>query len=174
VQLSAAERLPHQDAIAKVGGIRPLLALADSRYPQTQRSSINALACLARNNTTNQNTIVEFGGLKPLLRIIQPGSGYMHADGMADCPLLDCAFLKGPRSSPLTFPLTFPLTAPLALSRRYTNDVQEQAVFALAQLAQHNHENQSKIGETNAAASLVGLLRRSGVPSIETEVSPCT
>ena len=76
MHLSAAERLPHQDAIAKVGGIRPLLALADSRYPQTQRSSINALACLARNNMTNQNTIVEFGGLKPLLRIIQPGSGY--------------------------------------------------------------------------------------------------
>ena len=79
MHLSASECVPHQDAIAKVGGIRPLLALADSRYPQTQRSSINALACLARNNMTNQNTIVEFGGLKPLLRIIQPGSGYVHA-----------------------------------------------------------------------------------------------
>ena len=86
---------------------------------------------------------------------------------MADS-LFDCAFLISSLSPPLS-PSLSPF--PIALPHRYTNDVQEQAVFALAQLAQHNHENQSKIGETNAAASLVGLLRRSGVPSIETEVS---
>lgn len=116
-----------QDAIAKVGGIRPLLALADSRYRQTQRSSIHALAMLARDNAENQNTIVEFGGLLPLLRIIQHDSGYAV-------------------------------------------DVQEQAVFAIAQVARRNNANQSKIGQTNAIFSLVGLLKKSGSLSIETEV----
>ena len=31
---------------------------------------------LARNNAENQSIIVEYGGLIPLLRNIQPGSGY--------------------------------------------------------------------------------------------------
>lgn len=68
-----------QNAVARVGGIRPLLALVGSRYPTAQRSAITALAMLARGNTPNQDSIVEMGGLVPLLRITHLESDYSSA-----------------------------------------------------------------------------------------------
>ena len=65
--------------IAKVGGIRPLLALVESRHTSSQRSAVHALAMLALNNKANQDAIVDFGGLPPLLKITDITSGYAQS-----------------------------------------------------------------------------------------------
>ena len=65
-----------QHARAQVGGIRPLLALAESRNANAQRNAVHAIAMLARANPENQQTIVELGGLTPLQKMIQMHSGF--------------------------------------------------------------------------------------------------
>ena len=62
--------------IAKAGGIRPLLALIDTRYTHTQRSAINAVAMLAMKHKENQDNIALLGGIMPLVMIMQSRTSY--------------------------------------------------------------------------------------------------
>ena len=60
-----------QDAIAKAGGIGPLLQLTESRYPLVVCESVNAIAMVARGHRANQEIIASMGGIKPLVELIQ-------------------------------------------------------------------------------------------------------
>ncbi len=64
-----------QDAIAKAGGIGPLLQLAESRYPLVVCESVNAIAMVARGNRANQEIIASMGGIKPLVELSQASRG---------------------------------------------------------------------------------------------------
>ena len=63
-----------QDVIAKAGGIRPLLALVETRYPSAQRSAVKALAMLALNHRENQDAIAQMGGIMPLVGLCTYGA----------------------------------------------------------------------------------------------------
>lgn len=60
-----------QDAIAKAGGIGPLLALIESRYPLAVFESVNAIAQVSRGNRANQDIIASMGGIRPLVDLLQ-------------------------------------------------------------------------------------------------------
>ena len=64
-----------QDAIAKAGGIGPLLQLIESRYPLVVCESVNAIAMVARGNRANQEIIASMGGIKPLVELSQASRG---------------------------------------------------------------------------------------------------
>ena len=67
-----------QDAIRVAGGVRPLLALIESRYPHAQLEAVAAFAMLAKNNPANQDAIAEAGGLPPLVGITQWPPATVH------------------------------------------------------------------------------------------------
>lgn len=73
-----------QDAIAKAGGIGPLLQLVESRYQDVCAAAVHALACVARSNRTNQDTIASYGGIKPLTELLQPS----RPDGAHNTPIV--------------------------------------------------------------------------------------
>ena len=54
-------------AIAKAGGIGPLLAMLSSRSSAAQSNGMAALAQLARNNADNQDAIARMDGIRPLV-----------------------------------------------------------------------------------------------------------
>ena len=60
-----------QTAIAKAGGIGPLLALLQSRSGAAQAQSMSALAQLAKDNRENQDAIARQGGIKPLVLLLE-------------------------------------------------------------------------------------------------------
>ena len=60
-----------QDAIAKAGGIGPLLQLVESRYPLCVAEAVNAIAQVSRNNRANQEVIAQMGGIHPLVQLLQ-------------------------------------------------------------------------------------------------------
>ena len=150
--LASGDSTYEQDVIAKVGGIRPLLALVESRHASAQRSAVHALAMLARNNRANQDAIVDFGGLAPLLRIID-NEGGGGAGGAAGAGKGDGGGGGGGGGS------------------TSVQAVQEQAVLALAEISRGNPKNQSGIGSSGAISSLISLLRFSKSSMIEAEVA---
>ena len=66
----ARENAETQFAIAKAGGIGPLLALLAARSPQAQSQAMSALAQLARDNRENQDAIARAGGVRSLVALL--------------------------------------------------------------------------------------------------------
>ena len=61
-----------QEAIAKAGGIGPLLQLVESRYQDVIAAALHALASTARSHRENQDAVATYGGIKTLTELLQP------------------------------------------------------------------------------------------------------
>ena len=70
----ACDNANTQAAIAKAGGIGPLLALLGSRSAAAQSKGMKALAQLTRNNRDNQDAIAKMGGIKPIVGLLASNS----------------------------------------------------------------------------------------------------
>ena len=60
-----------QEAIAKAGGIGPLLQLVESRYQDVIAAALHALASTARSHRENQDAVATYGGIKTLTELLQ-------------------------------------------------------------------------------------------------------
>ena len=114
------DRRRTQDAIAKAGGIGPLLQMVESRYPQAVAESVNALAQVSRGNRPNQDTIAMMDGLRPLTELLLP----TRAEGGPNPPLVQVSTRQHtpcPSQPPLLVcPHERPLPAPTRRSCRPT------------------------------------------------------
>ncbi|KOO28054.1 beta-glucan synthesis-associated [Chrysochromulina tobinii] len=123
-----------QDAIAKAGGIGPLLQLIESRYPLVVCESVNAIAMVARGNRANQEIIASMGGIKPLVELSQASRGE-HA--------LAFAAASNHYAPDKAFPVAF---------------VAAEAAGALWSLSEGHDANKVSIAGSQAIPTLVGLL----------------
>ena len=85
ISTSTKHRKRTQDAIAKAGGVGPLLAVIDmprARQPLVAQAT-HTLAMLARGNSANQEVIALHHGLKPLVEQLLPS----RPDGESNTPL---------------------------------------------------------------------------------------
>ena len=63
-----------QTAIAKAGGIRPILALVVSRYDSAKAMGLHALGQVCMNNRANQDEVARLEGLPPLALLVSSGA----------------------------------------------------------------------------------------------------
>jgi N-acetylmuramic acid 6-phosphate (MurNAc-6-P) etherase len=69
----SADSAANQVAIAKTGGIPPVIVWLASTSEEAQREAAFALLHMAQNNTTTQVLIAKSGGIPPLIQLVSKG-----------------------------------------------------------------------------------------------------
>ena len=156
------------DIIAN-GGAKRLVALLGVVNIDTQAHAAGALAALASGESReHQDAIAKVGGIRPLLSLADSRYRQTQRSSIYALAMLAKDNMDN-QNTIVEFGGLVPLLRILPHDSGFSEDVRVQAVFAMAQVARKNHANQSRIGESTAVSSLVGLLKRSGSPAIETE-----
>lgn len=145
-----------QNAIAKAGGVRPLLALVDSRYQKAQCMGLHALAQVAMNNRVNQDAIAELGGLPPLVGLVSSGGSpdvqMYAARGLAEV-VKQNYFNQSVVSELGVISMLVSLLRSTSVSA-----VEAEVAGALRSLVQGHVTNQASVASAGAINLLVGLL----------------
>ena len=74
--LSLAISRENQMTVADSGGITPLIACLGDMRPKIQKQAAAAIAKLARNNDDTRSQIAKLGGVKPLIKLLQPSAAW--------------------------------------------------------------------------------------------------
>jgi len=145
--LAATEE--NQVAIAKAGGIAPLVALLASESGTTQQYAAAALQSLARDHTENQIALTKAGAIAPLVDIL--GSDSADTQEHAVGALLSLASHDVNSRNAVVKKL-------IAVLDLRSATAQMNAAEALAVLAARSEENRKAITAANAIEPLVRLL----------------
>ena len=70
----SADSAANQVAIAKIGGIPPIIQWLSSSDEAVQKEAASALLHMATNNTTTQVLIAKSNGIPPLIQLVSKGS----------------------------------------------------------------------------------------------------
>ena len=146
-----------QDAIAKAGGIRPLLALVESRYNAAKCMGLHALAQVAMNNRSNQDAIAALDGLPPLVLLISAGITPTEVQKYAARALAE--LVKHNHANQTTVADLGAISLLVSLMRSSNNStVEAEVAGALGSLSEGHVQNQGAVASAGAVNALVGLL----------------
>ena len=156
--LAGGERIKsRQNAIAKAGGIRAVLALIHSRYRTVQCSGLHALAQLATNNQANQDAIAQLDGMPPLVAIVSSGSSPPETQTQAARALAE--LVKHNTTNQTTIADLGAISMLVSLLRSTNSSaVEAEVAGALWALAESHIANQGAIVSSGAGGVLVKLL----------------
>ena len=140
-------------AIARAGGIVPLVALLTAQDPAAGAEAARALRSLAYNNAENQVLIAQAGAIAPLVTLVQSGTDRQKESAAG--ALWNLAYNAENKVLIAQVGAIAPL---VTLVQSGTAGQKEQAVGALASLAV-NAENQVLIAQAGAIAPLVTLVQ---------------
>ena len=156
-----------QNAVAKAGGIGPLLQLIDSRYQPLVAQATHALAMVARSNRANQDTIAIQGGIRPLVELLQssrPDGSHNTPATQANAALAINAICRHHEANQQTV-VEYGGLAQLAVLVRATGKdtvlggpVEAESAGALWALADKNEPNKASIASAGAIGTLCQLL----------------
>jgi hypothetical protein len=139
-------------AIARAGGIVPLVALLTAQDPAAGAEAARALRCLAFN-AENKVLIAQAGAIAPLVTLVQSGTaGQMEYAAAA----LGALAIKD--ENQVLIAQAGAIAPLVTLVQSGTDDQKKQAADALRWLA-HNAENQVLIAQAGAIAPLVTLVQ---------------
>ena len=147
-----------QNAIAKAGGIRPLMALAYSSYRRSaQCMGLHAIAQLCMNNRVNQDAVATLDGLPPLVGLITSGSSGPNVQMYTARALAE---LVKHNSHNQTVVADLGAISLLVSLLRQTNAsaVEAEVAGAIGALCLGNVANQGAVASAGAINVLVGLL----------------
>ena len=155
--------------------IKQLVDMLAENGSSAQESACAALANLASDSAENRGSIVEAGGIAPLLSIIEQNTKAKEASLKAISKL---AYKSESIQSAITAAGGIPLLVNSLASTSNAKEMMAQAGLyslaanALSQLAKGSRENQSKISEAGAIPSLVSILG-TPVPDLQANAAEC-
>jgi vacuolar protein 8 len=155
--------------------IKQLVDMLAENGSSAQESACAALANLASDSAENRGSIVEAGGIAPLLSIIEQNTKAKEASLKAISKL---AYKSESIQSAITAAGGIPLLVNSLASSSNAKEMMAQAGLyslaanALSQLAKGSRENQSKISEAGAIPSLVSILG-TPVPDLQANAAEC-
>jgi hypothetical protein len=140
-------------AIARAGGIEPLVALLTAQDPAAGAEAARALRSLANNNDENEVLIAQAGAIAPLVTLVQSGTAGQkeQAAGALRSLAVDAENKVLIAQAGAIAPL-------VTLVQSGTAGQKESAAGALANLAV-NDENEVLIAQAGAIAPLVTLVQ---------------
>ena len=149
-----------QNAIAKAGGIRPVLALVESRYAAAKCMAMHALAQLAMNNIYNQDAVMILEGLPPLVLIVSSGSSTPDVQMYAARAIAELVKHNHKNQTIVAELGIIGLLVSLLRNAASTKspEVEAEVAGAMQALSEGNQVNQLSIGNAGAIPVLVGLL----------------
>ena len=189
----ASDSTANQVAIAKTGGIPPIIVWVTNPSPPPQAQAARALFCIAADNTNTGSLIAKSNAIPPLIKLVQRGSpegqvsrwglqpaGWLLPDGpdALESATGICiqaspsSLLPRPPSSPLlppffpVLPPSFPVLAPSVpplLPPTSPLLLQDFAARALWHLAAQA-ENQVTISDAGGIKPLIAMLSPREIP----------
>ena len=146
-----------QNAIAKAGGLRPILALVTSRYDSAKMMGLHAVAQMSLNNRANQDEIARLEGLPPLALLVSSGSAPPEVHMYAARALAELVRHNHANQTTIADLGVISLLVSLLRSTS-TSAVEAEVAGALGALAQGHVANQGAVASAGAVSVLVGLL----------------
>lgn len=143
-------------AIAKAGGLPPLLALVESRHLSAQRSSVHALAMMSLNCTDNQHAIAHMGGIMPLVLLCEQSVPPV-VQAQAVLALAELSRHNPDNQRMIAEAGAMGLLVNLMRSK-HSREVEREVAGALWTLSEDCPDNKSLIAQVGAIPLLVELL----------------
>lgn len=156
IRLLAKSNLFNRSCLIESGSIPPLLELIVSNDPVMQENAISALLKLSKQ-TTGQKSIIENGGLSPILEVLKHGSK-PESRQIAAATIFYLSSIKEYRKMFGENKETIPSL--LELIKEGTACGKKNAVAAIFALLFH-HRNRQRAIESGAVPVLLGLLEAS-------------
>ena len=141
--------------------IKKLVDMLSDQGSSAQEQAAAAIANLASESTDNRTSIVESGGIEPLLGLLESGTPKAKENSTAAISkLAESDSIKKKIADSGGIPLLVNLLASSSNAKELMQYVQlySLAANALSKLGKGNKENQIKIAEVGAIPSLVALL----------------
>jgi hypothetical protein len=141
-------------AIARAGGIVPLVALLTAQDPAAGAEAARALRSLAYNNVENQVLIAQAGAIAPLVTLVQSGTA-----GQKEYAAAALRVLAANAENKVLIAQAGAIAPLVTLVQSGSAGQKEQATGALRILAVYSGENQVLIAQAGAIAPLVTLVQ---------------
>jgi hypothetical protein len=141
-------------AIARAGGIVPLVALLTAQDPAAGAEAARALRNLSVGNDENRGSIAQAGAIPPLVALLQSGT-----DGQKENAAFALRTLAFNAGNQVAIALAGGVPPLVVLVQSGTDGQKEQAARVLWNLAWNNAENQLSIAKAGGIPPLVALLQ---------------
>jgi len=157
--------------------IKKLVAMLSEDSPQAQEQAAAALANLASETSENRISIVDAGGIEPLLGLLK-GNSSSKAKEHSMAAIAKLAYNSETIQSAIAEANGIPLLVNALASSSNAKEMMASAQLyslaasALSQLAKGNEENQKLISHEGAISSLVSILG-TPVPELQANTAQC-
>ena len=151
--LGGPQDAENAELIARVGGIKALVTLTVIGSPVAQKHACAALANIANHHVSNQEAILDAGGVLPIATALRAGDS-----GLQEQAAKAVSCVSQLEASRRAFIKVSAIPSLVKLLKDASTDTQVHASMALANLADRNPEGQSTIARTGALQLLIDQL----------------